>query len=110
MKISIEQIIGGVCGIMLLIVVAQAVTEPAVPVAPPPKPASECVGDPITVSYPYVGWSKPHACAPQCKDDRPRYVLYSDGKATQCETPPGCNDWGEDKGVTCVPPLASTGS
>ncbi len=93
---------------MLCIVLVQAATDPIPPTMPPPEPAAECIGEPIVVSYAYTGWNKPHACAPQCKDDRPRYILYTDGRATQCETPPGCNDWGEDKGVTCTPSLTST--
>lgn len=93
---------------MLCIVLVQAVTDPMPPTAPPPEPATACIGEPIVVSYEYSGWSKPHECAVQCKDDRPRYIVYTDGRATQCETPPGCNDWGEDKGVTCVPSLTST--
>lgn len=95
---------------MLCIVLLQAVTAPSVPVPPPPEPEETCIGSPIAVSYPYAGWSKPHECIVQCKDDEPRYILYTDGLATQCETPPGCNDWGEDKGVTCVPPFTSVES
>ena len=73
--------------------------------APPPSPPEEaCTGEPITVTYAYSGTvAEPHACAPQCTDGKPRYILYVNGKATQCETPPGCNDWGEDHGITCTP-------
>ena len=70
-----------------------------------PQPGTTCRGDPIEVSYPYHGGMlQPHACKPQCKDDKQRYILYTNGKATQCQTPPGCLDWGEDQGVTCEPP------
>ena len=103
MKFNVPTVVGVVCALMLCVVVVQAVTDPAPPTAPPPEPETTCVGTPISVTYAYAGWSKPHECAVQCEDDKPRYILYSDGRATQCETPPGCNDWGEDKGVTCVP-------
>lgn len=68
-----------------------------------------CKGTPISVDFPFE-WtvSKPHSCAPQCADGKPRYILYSDGQATQCEDPPGCNDYGEDNGITCTPPGAAS--
>ena len=110
MKFTVPNIVGGVCGLMLFIVLLQAVTDPLPPTAPPPVPASACVGSPIAVSYEFAGWKKPHECIVQCADDKPRYILYADGLATQCEMPPGCNDLGEDKGVTCTPPLVSPAS
>ena len=67
-----------------------------------------CKGTPIVVDYPYEGgFLDPHACKVQCDGDEPRYVQYSNNFGTQCETPPGCNDWGEDKGITCKLPSAS---
>ncbi len=64
-----------------------------------------CEGQALAVDYPYQGGMiPPHACAPQCEDNVQRYVLYSNGKATQCQMLPGCLDWGEDQGVTCVMP------
>ena len=69
-----------------------------------PKPNTPCDGTPIKVDYPYYGGMlEPHACKPQCDDHLQHYVLYSNGKATQCQKIPGCNDWGEDQGVSCVP-------
>ena len=107
MHVTTPRIVGAVCGLMLLVVAAQAVMPSVPPSAPPPEPAKGCIGDPIPVEYAYGGWMEPHACAVQCDDDKPRYILYSDGKAAQCQTPPGCNDEGEDRGVLCVPALAS---
>ncbi|MBM3231014.1 hypothetical protein FJZ28_01675 [Candidatus Peregrinibacteria bacterium] len=69
-----------------------------------PKQDAACEGTPIAVDYPYYGGMlQPHACAPQCEDNKQHYILYSNGKATQCQILPGCLDWGEDQGVTCVP-------
>ncbi len=69
-----------------------------------PEPDQPCVGEPIEVDYPYYGGMlQPHACQPQCDDNIQHYILYSNGKATQCQKLPGCLDWGEDQGVTCVP-------
>ena len=64
-----------------------------------------CVGEPIVVDYAYdYRMLEPHACLPQCSDQKQRYIQYTNGIATQCETPPGCNDTGEDRKVTCVAP------
>ncbi len=69
-----------------------------------PKPNQPCEGTPIEVDYPYHGGMLgPHACEEQCDTTTQRYVLYTNGKATQCQRLPGCLDWGEDQGVTCVP-------
>jgi hypothetical protein len=107
-QVTLPRIVGAACGLMLLILAAQAVLpDPAPPVAPPTPPAGSCLGEPIVVDYAYSGWLEPHACAVQCEDDEPRYILYTDGKATQCQTPPGCNDEGEDRGIFCEPPLTS---
>jgi hypothetical protein len=74
--------------------------------AAPPVP---CVGEPITVNYDFQGgYIEDHACKPQCGTEQQRYVLYKNGKATQCQTLPGCNDTGEDQGVSCIPPGASS--
>lgn len=70
-----------------------------------PKENQPCEGTPIEVDYPYYGGMlQPHACKPQCEDQEQHYILYTNGKATQCQKLPGCLDWGEDQGVTCVPP------
>ena len=67
-----------------------------------------CEGLPLQVSYPYAGgFLNPHACAVQCQDQQQRYIVYTNGFATQCEKPPGCRDLGEDRGVMCVPPESS---
>jgi hypothetical protein len=50
--------------------------------------------------------NSPYECKIQCDDDEPRYILYKNGKAAQCETPPGCLDYGEDHRITCAPPVA----
>lgn len=111
MNFNAKTIVAAACGIMLAIVFVQAVLPaPAPPSAPPPAPAATCIGTPIPVDYAFAGWNQPHACAVQCEDDRPRFILYSDGKATQCQTPPGCNDEGEDKGILCTPPLTTSAS
>ena len=69
-----------------------------------PKENQACEGEPIRVDYAYNGgMNSPHGCAPQCEDGKQRYLLYTNGKATQCQTVPGCLDWGEDQGVTCIP-------
>ena len=108
MELNTRQIVGGILGLMLLVVVVQALLPGRQPPPPEPAPpAAACVGEPIPVDYAFSGWLEPHACAVQCDDDKPRYVLYSDGKATQCEAPPGCNDEGEDNGVLCEPVLTS---
>lgn len=73
----------------------------------PPAPESNqpCKGEPIKVNYSFRGsYIEPHACLPQCQDQIQRYILYANGKATQCEPLPGCNDWGEDNGIECEPP------
>ena len=70
-----------------------------------PKENQPCEGEPIEVNYAYYGgMHSPHGCAPQCEDGKQRYLLYTNGKATQCQKVPGCLDWGEDQGVTCIPP------
>jgi hypothetical protein len=105
---TVPRIVGAVCGLMLAVVVLQAVLpQPDPPAAPPAEPPKNCVGDAIPVDYAFGGWMEPHECAVQCTDDKPRYILYSDGKAAQCETPPGCNDEGEDRGILCIPSVKS---
>lgn len=107
-NVTLPRIVGSVCGLMFAVVFVQSVLpEGAAPVPPPTPPAGSCIGEPIEVEYAYTGWLEPHACAVQCDDDEPRYILYTDGKATQCQTPPGCNDEGEDKGIFCEPVLTS---
>lgn len=91
--------------LVLLIVVAQAFFRPSSPLSSAPPPNAECEGEALVVDYPFEGgFLDPHACKPQCDDGKQRYIVYSNGKATQCQILPGCLDWGEDRGVTCVPP------
>lgn len=101
---SLERIIFGTLGFLLFIVFVQAVV-PHRFVARPKAPVVEvpCKGSPITVDFAYTGMvNEPWTCKVQCDDDQPRYILYTNGKATQCEIPPGCNDTGEDTGQTCT--------
>ena len=108
---TLERIVAGICGVILFIVIAQSLRPAPYVSTPPPPPAQigNCIGTPIPVSFPYLGTAnEPWTCKPQCDDDQPRYILYTNGKATQCETPPGCNDTGEDTGVTCKVALEST--
>jgi hypothetical protein len=94
------------CGIILVILVAQWSLPERLPEVAPPEPTAECKGDPITVEYPFNGTMvEPHACKPQCADGKQRYILYTNGVATQCSDPPSCLDWGEDHGETCIVPL-----
>lgn len=105
---SLERIIFSTLGVLLVIVAVQAVVPVTyVPRPKPPVVEVPCKGTPIKVDFAYTGGvNDPWTCKPQCDDDKPRYILYSNGKATQCETPPGCNDTGEDNGVTCTVPAA----
>jgi hypothetical protein len=104
----------GLAGFVLVVLLYQSLfwvrfTVP--PPAVPKKPVVEapCYGTAITVNEPYLGVAvNPHSCIPQCEDDQPRYLVYTNGKATQCEEPPGCNDYGEDNGITCKPPNMTT--
>ncbi len=64
-----------------------------------------CKGEPINVPLAYVGSPlDPWSCQPQCDDKKQRYLVYTNGVATQCETLPGCFDTGEDSGMTCKIP------
>lgn len=101
-----QRVIIGVLTVLLLVVAA----ETLIPRAYKPEPEEQivqepCEGEAIIVDFAYTGAiNDPWTCQVQCQDDRPRYILYTNGKATQCETPPGCNDIGEDTGVTCEAP------
>lgn len=94
---------------LLLLTVAWQQTHPA----PEPTVTFDargvpCIGSPIAVTYPFKGNPEgPWECRVQCDDRQPRYILYSNGIATQCDVPPACNDRGEDDGVTCEPPELS---
>lgn len=89
--------------ITLLLVYDMSIAKRSTAVSKP-KINQACIGTPIEVDYAYHGnMLAPHACAQQCNTNVQRYVLYTNGKATQCQTLPGCLDWGEDQGVTCIP-------
>lgn len=89
--------------LVLIIVVVQSFIRPNNSQSAPPLNV-ECIGEALEVDYPFQGgFLEPHACKPQCDDGKQRYILYSNGKATQCQMIPGCLDWGEDRGVTCIP-------
>ena len=102
---SPQRIIVGILSLILVVTAVQAfVPKPVREESEDAVMEEECIGDPIVVNIPYTGAVvDPWSCQPQCEDDLPRYLLYSNGKATQCETPPGCNDYGEDHGITCIP-------
>jgi hypothetical protein len=111
MSFNPERATIGLLSAFLGILMVQALTGPVVHGTPGDSAGDgdPCIGEPITVNYAYNrGVLEPHACQPQCADGRQRYILYSNDLATQCQTPPGCNDWGEDRGVTCVPPVTAT--
>ncbi|MBI3332059.1 hypothetical protein HYZ99_03815 [Candidatus Peregrinibacteria bacterium] len=103
---SFQHIVLGFFGLIFLILLYQAIRIPKVPTEEREEVTEvDCIGEPIKVSFPYAFTiSEPHTCKPQCADGRQRYILYTNGYGTQCETPPGCNDVGEDTGVTCRPP------
>ncbi len=93
-------------GIILLVLIFHALFPRQVqPYTPEETTMENCIGTPINVPYSYTGnVVDPWSCKPQCDDDKPRYLLYTNAVATQCETPPGCNDWGEDRGIRCKIP------
>lgn len=101
---------------LMIVLVAMVVQSflPRPPLAPArevPKAEKACVGTPIYVNAEYNGstvneWS----CQPQCDDKIQRYLVYTNGVATPCDTLPGCFDYGEDNGVTCIPPAGSAQS
>jgi hypothetical protein len=69
----------------------------------------DCIGEPLSVPYEYTGnVVEPWSCQPQCADKKQRYLVYTNGLATQCEMLPGCNDYGEDRGQTCRIPGAAS--
>lgn len=109
---TFQRIVIGLLAVLLIVVVVQAlIPREYVPEEREPVQEQACVGTPIRVDYAFNGgYLDPWACEVQCQDGQPRYVLYSNGRATQCETPPGCNDYGEDNGITCVPPADAAAS
>lgn len=108
LRFSYQHGIGVFFGLLILILAYQGVREAKAPTMTKVESEVTCIGSPIKVDFAYE-WTvaEPHSCAVQCQDGRPRYILYANGMGTQCEAPPGCNDYGEDNGVTCKPPVAS---
>jgi hypothetical protein len=92
-----------VFGIIILLLVLQALfPRQAKPVDLNEMAEEDCVGDPLPIPYEYTGnVVDPWSCQVQCTDQKRRYLVYTNGVATQCEELPGCNDWGEDRGQTC---------
>lgn len=109
---SFDKSIVSVLGVLLLIIVVQSFIPWEYRThIPEPEPEVECMGEPIAVDFPFNGGvNEPWTCQVQCTDQKPHFILYTNGKATQCETLPGCNDTGEDRGVTCTPPVTSEAS
>lgn len=104
---NVQNATGVVFGIIMVSLLWLSIRTPPMPDAPPPPKEEACIGTSIVVDYAYEnGVNSPYECDVQCEDDKPRYILYSNGKATQCETPPGCLDYGEDHRITCTPPAA----
>lgn len=101
---TFQRIIIGVLGVLLLVVAVQAMVPRTTVIDPEPPPVQEaCKGTPIVVDYPYEGeYIDDWACERQCEDGLVHYVQYSNGKTTQCEPLPGCNDLGEDRGIECI--------
>lgn len=99
------KVIYGFCGLILIVLVLQAVFPKQAPAITDVEPEDECKGEPIVVDYAYNGGvNEPHACAIQCQDGKQRYILYTNGVATPCQDLPGCFDMGEDQGITCRVP------
>lgn len=113
MKTRIDATILAVgCTTALLLVVAWQQTHPAPePTVTLEDSGTPCAGTPIAVAYPYRGNPEnPWECRVQCDGTEQRYILYSNGLATQCDQPPSCLDRGEDDGVTCAPPTVTPAS
>lgn len=105
---ALEHTVIGLCIVMIAIVTLQSYRPFRYTTPTPPVVEEPCIGAPIAVTVPFTGAvNDPWTCQVQCADDKPRYILYTNGKATQCETPPGCNDYGEDHGTTCALPAAT---
>lgn len=105
----IEKIAYGLLAVTLTVTATQSIVRGVMLRDPPILEAQDCKGTPIIVPYSYGGGMlDPHECKVQCDEGVQKYILYSDGQATQCQDLPGCNDTGEDRGVTCIPPGAST--
>jgi|GEM_PF-2062840 len=93
---------------VLITTAARSVASSLLYTSPKAAPPVPCVGEPLNVNYPFQGgFIEDHACKAQCGTQAQRYILYTNGKTTQCQMLPGCNDEGEDQGRTCIPPGGS---
>lgn len=105
MRITLNAAVSGTLAIVAVVVLAQSLLPERVRLIPPPPPVP-CRGEPIVVAFSFDGTiQKEWTCKVQCEDKKPRYILYANDRATQCEELPGCNDYGEDHNITCVPPM-----
>jgi len=110
MNLPKDPITIGTLAIIFVVVLFQVIRPEPVPEtlpapAAPTDSTTPCRGDPIPLKSAFTGGSfEPWTCKIQCDDQKLRYILYSNGKATQCEELPGCLDYGEDHNITCVPP------
>lgn len=93
-------------GVIILLLLLQAMfPRQAKPFDITATAEEDCEGEALSVPYEYTGGVvEPWSCQVQCQDQKLRYLVYTNGVATQCEPLPGCNDWGEDRGVTCKIP------
>ena len=98
-----QRLMIGFFGIIFVLLFLQAMFPPRDAKRDLTQPAQQdCVGTPLYVPYEYNGTTvDPWSCQPQCTDQKQHYLVYTNGMATECETLPGCNDAGEDNGVTC---------
>ncbi len=96
-------------GVIFVLLFLQALfPRQVVPYDPEQMAEGDCEGTPISVPYEYTGnVIDPWSCQVQCQDKKQHYLVYTNGIGTQCEPLPGCNDWGEDRGVTCKVPGAA---
>lgn len=94
-------------GILLIVAVESIFPRTDLPlVVDKPPLQQDCIGTPVYVTYPYAGGMlDPWECKVQCTDRVQRYIVYTNGKATNCEPVPGCTDQGEDQGLTCTIPV-----
>jgi hypothetical protein len=90
-------------GIIAVLLVVHALFPPEPKKFDPSAMADgQCEGEALMVPYEYNGnVVDPWSCKIQCDDQKQRYLVYMNNVGTQCEPLPGCNDQGEDRGVTC---------
>ena len=105
MRFSNDHFVFGFIAVVFIVLLTQVLLPERVPVPTPPA-ITPCRGEPIATDFAFTGTiHEQWTCKKQCDDREVHYILYSNGKATQCEDLPGCNDFGEDKNITCTPPM-----